>query len=245
MNRKTLLNVILYLQPFLMMAQSGNFSIQVGAFNTKVEEAYFSKLKDVAYYKDHNDIHRYYIPGLLSKADAESRAEEARKAGFKAVVIDNEEVAKSCKINCNTKSIPEPDIASLNWIYFDFDKADLRTASQAQLDKLVRVLNANPTYTATLSAHTDAKGSNEYNQALSERRARNAKDYTIAKGIADARIKTMTSGESTPIAKNDVSGKDTETGRQYNRRVEIRVYDAAGTQMNVVEAPNVPNSLKN
>jgi outer membrane protein OmpA-like peptidoglycan-associated protein len=227
-------------------AQSGNYSVQVGAFNAKVDNDYFKKMDGVTYYKDHNDIHRYYIMGLTSKNEAEMKADAARKLGFRAVVIDNDDVTKNCKITCGVASkTPEPEISALNWIFFDFDKADLRAAAKSQLDKLQSVLTANPTYTAELSAHTDAKGSNEYNQALSERRANNSKNYVTGKGIAAARIKTSTNGEAAPIAKNELSaGKDTEAGRQYNRRVEIRVFDAAGKQLNVVEAPNVPSTLK-
>jgi outer membrane protein OmpA-like peptidoglycan-associated protein len=244
MKRIITFSILLFLTN-LLRAQSGNFSLQVGAFNAKVSDDYFKAMEGVTYYKDHNDIHRYYILGLSSKAEAETKAETARKLGFRAVVIDNDEVAKNCKITCGTKA-PEPEISSLNWIFFDFDKADLRPAAKSQLDKLASVLSENPTYTAELSAHTDAKGSNEYNQALSQRRADNAKNYVVGKGIAAAKIKTNTNGETTPIAKNELSsGSDTEVGRQYNRRVEIRVYDASGKQLNVVEAPNIPSTLKN
>jgi outer membrane protein OmpA-like peptidoglycan-associated protein len=229
----------------ITFAQSGNYSVQVGAFNSKVDEKYFQAVSGVTYYKDHNDIHRYYIMGITSKADAEAKADAARKTGFKAVVIDNDEVAKNCKITCNTKTA-EPEMSSLNWIFFDFDRADLRTASKSQLGILKNVLTQNPTYTAELSAHTDAKGSDDYNKALSERRASNSKSYVVGMGIAADRIKTSTNGESAPIAKNELSGgADTEIGRQYNRRVEIRVFDAAGKQLNVVTPPSIPATLKN
>jgi outer membrane protein OmpA-like peptidoglycan-associated protein len=227
-------------------AQSGNYTVQVGAFNTKVASDYFKQLEGVTYYKDHNDIHRYYIMGIGSKAEADSKAENARKLGFKAVVIDNDEVAKNCRITCGANKEPAPSPA-LTWIFFDFDKADLRNASKVQLDKLVNILTENPTYTAELNANTDARGSNEYNVALSNRRANNAKNYCVGKGINAARLKTATNGENAPIAKNALaSGSDTEVGRQYNRRVEIKVLDASGKVLsNLVDIPNIPSTLKN
>lgn len=227
-----------------LFAQTGNYSVQVGAFNQKVKEDYFSKLEGVTYYKDHNDIHRYLIMGISSKNDANAKAEAAQKLGFKAVIIDNDEVAKNCKITCNTSS-PKPEPTELSWIFFDFDKADLRSTSKRQLDLLTNILNENPTYTAELNANTDAKGSNEYNIGLSERRANNAKNYVVNKGIKAERIKTSTKGETSPIAKNELNGgKDTEMGRQYNRRVEIKILDASGKEVNMVKIPSIPDSLK-
>lgn len=227
-----------------LFAQSGNFSVQVGAFNQKVGNDYFAKLDGVTYYKDHNDIHRYLIMGLASKAEAETKADAARKIGFKAVVIDNDEVAKNCKITCNTSS-PKPEPSELTWIFFDFDKADLRSASKTQLDILAKILTDNPTYATLLNANTDAKGSNDYNTALSERRANNSKNYLINKGIKAERINTSTKGETSPVAKNELDGgKDTEVGRQYNRRVEIKVLDAAGKEVNVVKIPTIPSTVK-
>jgi outer membrane protein OmpA-like peptidoglycan-associated protein len=132
----------------------------------------------------------------------------------------------------------------LRSIFFDFDKSDLRPVSQSDLDNLVKVLQENPTYNAELKAFTDAKGSDAYNRALSMRRANNAKSYVVSKGIAKNRIKTSTFGESNPIAKNEVNGQDTEEGRQFNRRVEVAVFDSAGKQVGLVEQIAVPESLK-
>jgi outer membrane protein OmpA-like peptidoglycan-associated protein len=243
--KKNLLFSLLLLVTTFIMAQSGNFAVQVGAFDTKVDDKYFEKLGKVSYMKDHNDIHRYYFL-CFDKAEAESKAENAKKQGFRAVVIDNEEVAKNCRVTCGIVKTPAPAaLDKLNWIFFDFDKADLRGASKNQLDILSEVLAKNPTYTAELSAHTDAKGSDTYNVALSERRANNAKNYVVGKGVSLPRLKISTNGETAPIAKNEVSGgKDTETGRQFNRRVEIKVFDGSGKQVNMVEMPMIPTDLK-
>ncbi len=247
MMKKNFLFTVLLFGVVQLFAQSGSFTVQVGAFDTKVDDKYFQKLGNVSYLKDRNDIHRYYMTAM-SKSDAESKAEVARKSGFKAVVIDNDEVSKSCRITCGVAETPAPTLAldKLNWIFFDFDKADLRSSSKQQLDILYDVLTKNPSYSAELSAHTDAKGSDVYNKALSERRAGNAKNYLMGKGINESRLKTSTNGEASPIAKNEVlGGKDTETGRQFNRRVELRVFDVSGKQLNVVDTPTIPADLKN
>lgn len=228
-----------------VLTAQNSFMVQVAAFNTQVDKSYFKNVEDITYVKDRNDIHRYYIMGL-NAASAKTKADELIKKGYKAQVIDVDDVNRQCKITCNTPALPTKiDVKSIQWIFFDFDKADLRSSSRNELSKLVSVLNENPTYTAELSAHTDAKGSNEYNQALSERRATNAKNYTTANGIAASRIKTSTNGETSPIAKNELlGGKDTEEGRQFNRRVEIRIFDATGKQINMVDSPTIPTNLK-
>jgi outer membrane protein OmpA-like peptidoglycan-associated protein/uncharacterized protein YegP (UPF0339 family) len=142
---------------------------------------------------------------------------------------------------------PAPAVAEscdLNWIFFDFNKADLRSASQTELEQMAAILKKNPDYVAVLSAHTDSKGSDAYNDALSGRRATNAKQYLISKGIAAARIKTTMNGEKDPIAKNEVGSKDTEQGRQYNRRVELYIQDKDGKNVCTSIPPAVATELK-
>ena len=133
---------------------------------------------------------------------------------------------------------------NFNWIFFDFNKSDLRTASKTELDDMTAILKKNPDYVALLRANTDFKGSDAYNEALSSRRANNAKQYLIAKGIVAARIKTAKNGEKDPIAKNEVGGADTEQGRQFNRRVELFVQDKTGKNICTSVAPDVPAELK-
>ena len=83
-------------------------------------------------------------------------------------------------------------------IFFDFDKATLRPESAEALDEMVTVLNENPNVTIEMASHTDRKGSEEYNIALSERRARSVIDYLISKGIAADRLQSQGYGESRP-----------------------------------------------
>ena len=83
-------------------------------------------------------------------------------------------------------------------IFYDFDKATLRPESATALDQLVKLLNDNPHVTIELSAHTDYKGSNQYNERLSQRRAESVVNYLIAHGIAADRLTPKGYGEDKP-----------------------------------------------
>lgn len=83
-------------------------------------------------------------------------------------------------------------------IFYDFDKATLRPESAKALDELIKLLNDNPNVTIELAAHTDLKGSDEYNLKLSERRAKSVVDYLIKGGIAADRLTPKGYGESRP-----------------------------------------------
>ena len=103
-------------------------------------------------------------------------------------------------------------------IFFDFDKATLRPESASELERLVKLLNDVPTLQIEISGHTDNKGSDDYNQKLSHKRARSVVENLISKGISGGRLEYKGYGESVPIASND-----TEEGRQLNRRTEFKI----------------------
>ena len=101
-------------------------------------------------------------------------------------------------------------------ILFGFDKADLGASAQQNLNKLNEVLNKYPDTNIEIIGHTDDKGSDDYNQNLSQRRAVSVADYLKANGISAARIATKGMGETDPKVSND-----TDSGRAENRRVEF------------------------
>ncbi len=150
-------------------------------------------------------------------------------------------------VSPTTAVVPAAPVKScnLNWIFFDFNKSDLRAASKTELDELVTIMKDNKDYVAVLKANTDGKGSDAYNEALSNRRADNAKAYLVSKGIDGGRIRTSINGEKEPAAKNEVGSQDSEAGRQFNRRVELYVEDKSGKQMCQSIAPPIPAELKN
>ena len=115
-------------------------------------------------------------------------------------------------------NLAEGQILSTNNILFDFGKSILRAEAFAELDKVARMMKANPNMKIELSAHTDAIGGYSENLKLSDDRANSSKQYLISKGIKGERIISKGYGETTPVASNQTDG-----GRQLNRRVEFRI----------------------
>lgn len=105
-----------------------------------------------------------------------------------------------------------------NIVNFAFDSSELTSVGKTNLDKLAEVLTNNPDTNINIYGHTDSKGADSYNLALSERRAAAVKNYLISKGIASARLIPMGMGEKEPVASNE-----TEAGRAQNRRVEFAI----------------------
>lgn len=103
-------------------------------------------------------------------------------------------------------------------IFFDFDKASIRPESANELDRLIKLLNDNPSLKIELGSHTDSKGSDDYNLKLSENRSKSVVDYLIGKSISASRLEAKGYGETKPIATND-----TDAGRQENRRTEFKI----------------------
>ncbi|WP_143962676.1 OmpA family protein [Litoribacter populi] len=111
-------------------------------------------------------------------------------------------------------------------IYYDFDRAEIRPDAAQELDKLVKILKDNPNIRIELSSHTDSRGSESYNEELSQRRAESAVEYIISQGIARERLVARGYGESQPIAPNEnPDGSDNPEGRQMNRRTEFKVIE--------------------
>ena len=83
-------------------------------------------------------------------------------------------------------------------IFYDFDKATLRPESEEALDQLIKILNENPNVTIELGAHTDRKGSAQYNEGLAQRRAQSVVDYLIEAGIESGRLTAKGYGKTVP-----------------------------------------------
>jgi outer membrane protein OmpA-like peptidoglycan-associated protein len=103
-------------------------------------------------------------------------------------------------------------------VLFDFDKADLKPAAEAQLNNLLTVVNSRPNAAVMIEGHTDVRGDDAYNQALSQRRAESVRTWLAGHGVAASRITAAGAGESRPVRTGS-----TEADHQANRRVEIRI----------------------
>ena len=113
----------------------------------------------------------------------------------------------------------------LNNIYYDFDDDQILTDAEDDLSYLLELLNEYPEMVIELSSHTDARGSDEYNKELSQRRARSAKKWLIDRGINPGRIRAIGYGETQLLnqCKNGVSCTDEE--HRLNRRTEFKIIE--------------------
>jgi outer membrane protein OmpA-like peptidoglycan-associated protein len=110
-------------------------------------------------------------------------------------------------------------------IYYDFDKHDIRPDAALILDKLVKTLLDNPSLKIELSSHTDSRGSNKYNMALSQRRAQSAVDYIVSRGVDSSRLKAQGYGETRLVNECADGVTCTEEQHQANRRTEIEILE--------------------
>ncbi len=118
------------------------------------------------------------------------------------------------------KAIVTDDAIVIENIYFDFNKSSVKKESELSLNKIVEVLTNNPNMSITINAHTDSKGSETYNQTLSESRAKAAYQYLLKKGIPASQLTYKGFGESELLEKCEkCSAKQDQT----NRRVEFKI----------------------
>ena len=107
-------------------------------------------------------------------------------------------------------------VLTLGDVLFTTGKADLKSGATGNLNKLATFLDKYPDRNVAIQGYTDSVGSEDYNQALSERRAESVKSYLTAQGIGATRLTASGKGRSDPVADNDSA-----SGRQQNRRVEV------------------------
>ncbi|MEY3238213.1 MAG: hypothetical protein RI883_2314 [Bacteroidota bacterium] len=108
-------------------------------------------------------------------------------------------------------------------IYYDFDKWDIRPDAAIELDKLVRILKDNPKIDIEMGSHTDARGSDQYNLVLSDKRAHAAVMYLISQGIEPRRLTYKGYGETVHVNQCKNGVECTEVEHQENRRTEFKV----------------------
>ncbi|MBD5269473.1 MAG: OmpA family protein [Bacteroides sp.] len=156
---------------------------------------------------------------------------------------DNAEEDADYGIDFILAAINKPQVVEN--IFYDFDKATLRPESKTALDEMAQILRDNPNVTVEMGAHTDRWGSDAYNNALSDRRAKSVVDYLVSAGIPAARLSWKGYGESRPktVTKRinreypqfpegtvldeafieTLSPEDQDAADQINRRTEFQV----------------------
>lgn len=230
---------LFFIITLLLSTQSySQIVVELATFDQKVKLDYFRGFNNVYHVMDQHNIHRYYVN---ANGNADELVEQGRAIGLNPRIIDMAERKRLCSASC----ISYEELEKLQNIFFDFDRSNLRAESKRRLDMLHTILIENPEYTVEFRAHTDAKGSVEYNESLADRRADSAESYMLSLGIPQSRLRTSRFGERAPIAKNEINGRDTPQGRQLNRRVEVVIYNADGSRVNLVEEIYVPAHLQN
>ena len=145
----------------------------------------------------------YYIDDISLRLESEDKCNcEAIKEVVDTTGIVKEENVLKEKGNIN--------------LYFHFDKSDLLTEHKEALKVLLRKAKKHPDKKIMLTGHTDSKGSDGYNQTLSEQRCKTIRKYLIAGGLDPARVQLKGYGSSRPVSTNN-----TDQGRAFNRRVEV------------------------
>ncbi len=139
---------------------------------------------------------------------------------FESLRFDYQETADRKPINIDVflKPIKSGTAATLNNIFFDIDKYELKEKSRTELNKTILLLESNPSLRIEISGHTDNSGSDTYNKQLSLNRAKAVYQYLIEHGIDSKRLKYAGYGSSVPVAPNN-----SEENRRLNRRIEFRV----------------------
>jgi outer membrane protein OmpA-like peptidoglycan-associated protein len=134
----------------------------------------------------------------------------------------NEQLQQQLKA-LQAKPTSRGTVVTLGDVLFDTGQANLRAGSRRSLERLADALKSNPERRVVIEGFTDATGSDDLNQALSQQRAEAVERALVQMGVDDARIEARGYGEDFPVADNDSAA-----GRQMNRRVEIVISDEQG-----------------
>lgn len=153
----------------------------------------------------------------VAKAEAESARSDTEAARLAAAAAKQkaDDLQKQLTL-LNAKQTDRGLVVTLGDILFDSGQSGIKRGATSNLSRLAAFLNKYPERSAVIEGHTDALGSDDSNQALSQRRADAVKSYLVGQGIANGRLTASGKGEALPVASND-----SPSGRQQNRRVEV------------------------
>lgn len=146
----------------------------------------------------------------------------AEKAGFFSI-SENLEVGKITEYtemerNLYLAPLEQGAVIRLNNIFFEFNKAELKDESKAELERLIKILKDNQKLQIEIGGHTDDVGSDDYNKTLSQNRVNTVVNYLIQKGIPKTQLSGVGYGESKPIVPNT-----SDENKAQNRRVEFTI----------------------
>lgn len=137
---------------------------------------------------------------------------------FKSIFFDHKKDNKPLELDIPLERITVGITTTLENVFFDFDKYELKPESKTELNKVVQFLKSNSNLRIEIGGFTDNQGAAAYNMDLSVNRAKSVYDYLIQNGIEPSQISYKGYGQSQPVASNE-----NEAGRAKNRRIEFRV----------------------
>jgi len=118
------------------------------------------------------------------------------------------------------KPVRQGEVTVMRNVFFETDSYELLPESTVELDRVVETLSQNPTIKVEIGGHTDNQGTPDYNQKLSEQRAKSVVDYLVSKSVSPERVSWKGYGESQPVAPNS-----SPEGRAMNRRTELKILE--------------------
>lgn len=142
----------------------------------------------------------------------------SKRAQFSTIGMKREDPDKIFDVVIYMDSFSLDENFAMNNIFYDFNKATLRPESGPEIEKLINLMNENPSIDVQIRSHTDSVGSADYNLKLSNERAQSVVDYMVSAGIDRSRLSTQGLGKSEPTVDNK-----TEENRQKNRRTEFKI----------------------
>jgi outer membrane protein OmpA-like peptidoglycan-associated protein len=162
---------------------------------------------------------------LAARAREAQNAQDQVQATRAQVVATRAELAQAQQELAELKAKPTDRgmVVTLGDVLFDTGQASLKPGADLALDRLASYLKAHPQTKIVVEGHTDSVGSDEYNDALSQRRADAVAHGLITRGVDGDDVRAVGRGKNFPVATNDTSA-----GRQQNRRVEIVFSDENG-----------------
>ncbi len=210
---------------YVMALTPGSFEIEVELESGEIVRDSIH-LNDITEYVEiYKDFRIYSDSALIAEKNtalADALAEALKKENKTIDTLYTDDIK-------NSNDLKPGKTFVLNNIYYDFDKATLKTESKQELDKLVGLFKEYPELKVEIAAHTDSRGSDAYNLRLSQRRANSVVNYLIAKGVKKSRFVATGKGETEPFedcSKYDDCGEtrhDECPCYQKNRRTEFKV----------------------
>lgn len=180
---------------------------------TVMKEGYYTQSRKIVTKKISQDtVYVEIVTDMITNTDL-STSTTSQNIGLKDTI--------GVELTTNKIVIDQPII--VNNIYYDYNRWFIRPDAAIELNKIVTLMNNNPEIKLELSSHTDCRGSHQYNDKLSQKRAYSAVTYIISKGISKNRIVAMGYGERKLVNKCYNNVPCSEAQHQMNRRTEIKV----------------------